>query len=185
MTKFDIADPDDPNTLVLPFIFVPHADPWPTEWLREHPGAARIPATFVPRAPAAGESGTRMDVSLALPDPVDPAAAPAAAAPAGFAVVGRGSAWPVDRHGHPWLRTAFGQSQRPLHEFGPGERTPGEAAPPEYGAIAETDPVAAYRAAEAVFADPGGAAGITPRVADKQAKPDTKRVEPHAGHFGW
>lgn len=37
------------DTLVVPFIFVPHGAPEPREWLAQHPGAVRIPARFVPR----------------------------------------------------------------------------------------------------------------------------------------
>jgi hypothetical protein len=36
---YDFADPDDPNTIRIPFIFVPHGHPLPTEWLRDHPGS--------------------------------------------------------------------------------------------------------------------------------------------------
>ena len=43
------------DDLKVPFIFVRNGDPWPTEWLREHPGAVRIPATFVPRPPDPAE----------------------------------------------------------------------------------------------------------------------------------
>jgi hypothetical protein len=47
---YDFADPDDSNTIRIPFIFVPHGHPLPTEWLRDHPGAFRVPAVFVPRS---------------------------------------------------------------------------------------------------------------------------------------
>ncbi len=47
----------------IPFCFVPHGAPEPTEWMTRHPGWFKIPATFVPRgawppasaAPAADE----------------------------------------------------------------------------------------------------------------------------------
>jgi hypothetical protein len=97
MTEDDKPDPNDPNTLTVPFIFVRHGDPWPTEWLREHPGAVRIPATFVPRPPDPAEQR-----ALAVrPGNI----------PGRFAPVRSASAWPVDRHGRPWPRTAFGLSQ--------------------------------------------------------------------------
>ena len=43
----DFADPDDPTTIRIPFIFVPRGHPPPTEWLRDHPGAFRVPAMMV------------------------------------------------------------------------------------------------------------------------------------------
>jgi hypothetical protein len=46
--------PDDTSAphsddLHLPWIFVPHGAPEPTEWMAEHPGWIKIPATMVPR----------------------------------------------------------------------------------------------------------------------------------------
>jgi len=40
------------DTLVVPFIFVPHGDPVPHEWLARHSDPIRVPATFVRRQPA-------------------------------------------------------------------------------------------------------------------------------------
>ena len=76
LPRFDIADPDDPNTLRVPFIFVPAGDRPPLEWMREHPGWVRIPATWIPRAPREDELGEQWDVSLQIPDepPVVPSA---------------------------------------------------------------------------------------------------------------
>ena len=34
----------------IPFCFVPHGAPEPTEWMARHPGWFKIPATFVPRS---------------------------------------------------------------------------------------------------------------------------------------
>ena len=48
--------PSDPHVfdeLKLPFIFVPHGAPEPTEWLANHRDYIKLPATFVPR----GRSG--------------------------------------------------------------------------------------------------------------------------------
>ncbi len=39
--------PDD--TLSTPFMFVPHDDPEPLEWMQAHPGWVKFPATMVPR----------------------------------------------------------------------------------------------------------------------------------------
>ncbi len=60
--------PSDPHVfdeLKLPFIFVPHGEPEPTDWLRDHPDYIKLPATFVPRAQGDG----RADRSSAGPPP--------------------------------------------------------------------------------------------------------------------
>ena len=49
--RYDIADPDDPNTLKVPFMWVPQGCEPDPEWLRAHPGWVRIPAVMVPRDP--------------------------------------------------------------------------------------------------------------------------------------
>ncbi|MBV8402536.1 MAG: hypothetical protein JOZ17_28025 [Acetobacteraceae bacterium] len=38
------------NEVRIPFCFVPHGAPEPTEWMARHPGWFKIPATFVPRS---------------------------------------------------------------------------------------------------------------------------------------
>jgi hypothetical protein len=68
MPEYDIADPNDPNTLVVPFIFVPHGHPLPIEWMHEHPGWVRFPATFVPRDPAPGESSPQWNARIDFSD---------------------------------------------------------------------------------------------------------------------
>ncbi|MBN8889755.1 MAG: hypothetical protein ABS99_09540 [Acetobacteraceae bacterium SCN 69-10] len=40
------------DDLEIPFIFVPHGAPEPTEWMALHPGWVKFPATFVPHAMA-------------------------------------------------------------------------------------------------------------------------------------
>jgi hypothetical protein len=57
MTSF--ADPDDPDTIRSPFIFVPHGEPLPTDWLRDHPDWLRAPATMVRKE---GTDGTGVAV---------------------------------------------------------------------------------------------------------------------------
>ena len=56
------------DDLEIPFIFVPHGAPEPTEWMALHPGWVKFPATFVPHG-AARE-----------PVPVDPPSAEPAVA---------------------------------------------------------------------------------------------------------
>ena len=132
MAHDDIADPNDPNPLVVPFIFVPPGDPLPIEWMREHPDWIRVPATFVPRAPAAGESGPQWNVQVGTPD------APAAAAgepdiPGSFAApeprqkrLPSGQPWPKDKQGRDWPKDRWGRPMRPLWDYPPGVRAPGE-----------------------------------------------------------
>jgi hypothetical protein len=38
------------DTLEVPFVFVKHGDPEPTEWMARHPGWVKFPATMVPRS---------------------------------------------------------------------------------------------------------------------------------------
>src|SRR5208282_5159071 len=78
--------PSDPHVfdeLKLPFIFVPHGAPEPTEWLASHPDYIKLPATFVPRARRDGRAdrssgspppGQRRSVDglAASPDPAAP-----------------------------------------------------------------------------------------------------------------
>ncbi len=44
------------DVLVVPFIFVPHGDPTPTEWLAKRSDPIRVSATFVPRNPASDQT---------------------------------------------------------------------------------------------------------------------------------
>jgi len=55
---------EGPDDLVVPFIFVPKGSPEPKEWLAQHPGAIRIPATLVPRTSATGGEDKRLHVDL-------------------------------------------------------------------------------------------------------------------------
>ena len=64
MVGYDFADPRDPGTLVVPFIFVPHGHPPPLEWMAAHPGWIRVSATLVPREPARGENGLQWNVQV-------------------------------------------------------------------------------------------------------------------------
>jgi hypothetical protein len=88
MADDDIADPNDPDTLVVPFIFVPRGHPPPTEWLAAHPGWIRFPATMFPRDPTPGESGPQWSVQIDFPD--EPGAVATTAATEPTATVGTG-----------------------------------------------------------------------------------------------
>ena len=52
MTEDDHGRPG-PGDLQTPFLFVPHGDPLPLDWMARHPGWVKFPATMVPRRPAA------------------------------------------------------------------------------------------------------------------------------------
>jgi len=61
--------PSDPHVfdeLKVPFIFVPHGAPEPTEWLANHRDFIKLPATFVPR----GRSGGQANLSSDGPQPI-------------------------------------------------------------------------------------------------------------------
>lgn len=58
--------------LQTPFLFVPHGDPLPLDWMARHPGWVRFPATMVPRRPTAragtgAQAQTRPAAPLATP----------------------------------------------------------------------------------------------------------------------
>jgi hypothetical protein len=116
--------------------------------------------------------GPQWNVQVDPPNEPAPAAAPPAApAPeprSFFAPVGRATEWPVDRHGRAWPRSRFGQPMCPIDELPPG-RKPGEAPGPGQAYDIMRDAIAAWRAAEAVFADPGRFAGIVRTAADPPA----------------
>jgi hypothetical protein len=169
--KYDIADPNDPDTLVVPFMFVPHGcEPTP-EWLREHPGAIRIAAVMVPRDPQPGETGPQWSVQL------DPPRGPAAASDrAGAGGTDGFRSGDQDARGPDrpqWPPTASeprasvdAADRKVATEF----REPGEAPGPAQSHDIERDAIAAWRAAEAVSADPGRFAGIVRTAADPQGR---------------
>jgi len=62
--SFD-APPQAFDEIKLPFIYVPHGLPEPTEWIERHPDYIKMPATFVPRARGA----PRTNLSFDMPPP--------------------------------------------------------------------------------------------------------------------
>lgn len=160
MVEYDIADPNDPNTLVVPFIFVPHGSPLPVEWLDAHPGWVRFPATMVSRGPVAKESGPQWNMRIDFPDDPEPADPPPDtpdpdATAMLDAPVAHGEA---GTEGVPTIVVADNASY-------------------SYGTTASA--LAAWRKAQTVFADPMGAAGMR-RVTDVQ----TVRASSHGMTFG-
>ncbi len=76
-----------PYDLVVPFVFVPHGAPEPTDWMADHPGWVKFPATMIVRGPAGATDRT---TSL----PAATAGSAAAATPeAGTMVDGIGEAF--------------------------------------------------------------------------------------------
>ena len=68
-----------------------------------------------------------------------------------------GQAWPKDKNGRNWPQDRWGRPMRPLWDYPPGVRAPGEGvAPGAPGSITTADAINAYLKAEAVFADPVG-----------------------------
>jgi hypothetical protein len=81
----DVADEKDWadgwDVVRIPFRFVPHGAPAPTEWMARHPGWFKIPATFVPRdnrppAPAVPRTAFAPGIRIADPPERRPEARP-------------------------------------------------------------------------------------------------------------
>ncbi len=61
-----------PGDLQTPFLFMPHGDPLPLDWMARHPGWVKFPATMVPRRPAVragtgAQAHARPAAPLAMP----------------------------------------------------------------------------------------------------------------------
>jgi len=104
---------------------------------------------------------------------------PATFVPRGGRVAAASQPWPKDRASGDWPKDRFGRPICPLTDMAPGVRAPGE------GIADSGDPVAAFRAADAVFRDPAGAAGLVQTAADggldgRLGADDSSRVGPAA-----
>jgi hypothetical protein len=159
-----VDPPDDPNGLRIPFIFVPRGDPLPTQWIAEHPGYFTVPAVMVPRN--ADNSRRPWAEVQALLRETDAAwgtgAAPLASPPGGMAAPGipgsfappparekrlrGGQPWPKDRNGGDWPADRWGCPTRPLWDYPPGVRAPGEG-----GSVSEAEAIASARVALAAL----------------------------------
>lgn len=62
------------DTLVMPFIFVRHGEPEPTEWLERHSDPIRIPAIFVPHSSSDDSEPGIQDAAAAIGSDFGPAA---------------------------------------------------------------------------------------------------------------
>ena len=158
----DPADPrNDPTMMRIPFIFVKHGDPPPLRWMAEHPGYWKVPAIMVPHGapPPWPWGGARARPAEA---PREPARMVEPRIPGSFAPPPKrrkrmpgGQPWPKDKNGRDWPRDRWGRPMRPLWDYPPGVRAPGEGvAPGEPGSVSTVDAINATLRAEAVFADP-------------------------------
>jgi hypothetical protein len=181
----DPADPrNDPNMVRIPFIFVKHGDPPPLRWMAEHPGYLKVPAIMVPHGspppwPRGGARARPPQSAQASTPTVEPRI------PGSFAPPPKrrkrqpgGQAWPKDKNGRDWPQDRWGRPMRPLWDYPPGVRAPGEGVVPgEPGSVSTADAINAYLRAEAMFADPVGmarAALVTPDVANLYATADNR-----------
>jgi hypothetical protein len=129
---------EHPGYLKVPAIMVPHGSPPPWPW-----GGARARPPQAVQAPAP-EVEPRVPGSFA-PPPKRRKRQPG------------GQPWPKDKNGRNWPQDRWGRPMRPLWDYPPGVRAPGEGvAPGEPGSISTADAIDAYLKAEAVFANPMG-----------------------------
>jgi hypothetical protein len=118
------SDPHSFDEIKLPFIFVPHGAPEPTEWLQRHPDTIKLPATFVPHARGEGRA------ALSSGDP------------------------PPGQHGSANGFAAASDSTVPQPQAGDGMSSEMSAAAHQTAdrAAGSNDPVAAFRRANAGLA---------------------------------
>ena len=163
-----VEPPDAPNGLRIPFIFVPRGDPLPTQWIAEHPDWFTVPAVMVPRNP---DNSRRPWAEVqALPRQTDAAWGTLPNPPGGMAAPGipgsfappparekrmrDGQPWPKDRNGGDGPADRWGRPTRPLWDYPPGMRAPGEP-----GSVSEAEAIASARVALATL-DPANLRAI-------------------------
>jgi rare lipoprotein A len=155
----DPADPrNDPNMVQDPFIFVKRGDPRPLQWMAEHPDYFTVPAIMVAHGspPPWPWGGAGAHPPEAAQDPalaVQPRIAGAFAPPPGQRKhQPGGQPWPKDGNGRDWPKDRWGRPMRPLWDYPPGVRAPGEGvAPGAPGSINEAEAITGYRRGAGVF----------------------------------
>jgi cell wall-associated NlpC family hydrolase len=184
----DPADPrNDPNMVRIPFLFVKRGDPPPLRWMAEHPGYFKVPAIMVPHGspPPWPWGGARARPAETVQQPastVEPRIPGSfVPPPARRRRTPGGQPWPKDKNGRDWPKDRWGRPMRPLWDYPPGVRAPGEGvAPGEPGSVSTADAIAAYLRTEAMFADPVGMA----RAVSAPLDPATLRTILASGHTG-
>jgi len=156
----DPADPrNDPNMVRIPFLFVKRGDPPPLRWMAEHPGYFKVPAIMVPHGspppwPWGGARARPAETAQQPASTVEPRIPGSfVPPPARRRRTPGGQPWPKDKNGRDWPKDRWGRPMRPLWDYPPGVRAPGEP-----GSVSTADAIAAYLRTEAMFADPVGMA---------------------------
>ena len=143
---------NDPNGLRIPFIFVPRGDPLPVRWMAEHPDYIKVPAVKVAHGtrppPLWGDASAGAAAATLKPIPAAESRIPGSFAPppAREKRMRGGQPWPKDRNGGDWPADRWGRPTRPLWDYPPGVRAPGEGVAADApGGIGEAEAIAAYR----------------------------------------
>ena len=160
------APRNDPNMLSVPFIFVKRGDPLPVRWMAEHPDYIKVPAVMVPHGtrppPAWGDAGAGAAAVALKPTSAAESRIPGSFAPppARRKCLPNGQPWPKDRNGGDWPKDRWGRPTRPLWDYPPGVRAPGEGiAAGAPGGVGAADAIGSARAALAAL-DPANVRAI-------------------------
>jgi hypothetical protein len=144
--------------LSVPVIFVKRGDPLPVAWVAGHPDYIKVPAVMVPRGtrppPSWGDAGAGAAAAALKPVPAAGSRIPGSFAPppARRKCLPNGQPWPTDRNGGDWPKDRWGRPTRPLWDYPPGVRAPGEGvAPGAPGGVGEAEAIAAYKRMATVF----------------------------------
>jgi hypothetical protein len=148
---------NDPNMVSVPFIFVGHGDPLPVQWMAEHPDYIKVPAVMVPHGtrppPPWGDAGVDQmaaarGAGLTAEPRIPGSFVPP---PARQKRMWGGQPWPKDRNGGDWPKDRWGRPTRPLWDYPPGVRAPGEGGAPGAGSIGTEKAIRAARTALAAL----------------------------------